>query len=209
MTSCRRCKSVQTVRSGGVGVPGPTGADDICFRNGLPGRVRAPGPTGAVQTNRYHSFRPAPSAAHCYARKSRAKPAPNVGEKEKDRRTGLNCGPRALAARPTGVAADRKVRGSRKRGYRKPGRKSGCPVPPFANPGCHPAAVLPPPKAAHSPHAAACALPAAEGGKKHPPSLGENLLSPDWGLSRLLRQGRRNGGTFACARGGGRALSFG
>ena len=25
-----------------------------------------------------------------------------------------------LAARPTGVAADRKVRGSRKRGYRKP-----------------------------------------------------------------------------------------
>ena len=42
----------------------------------------------------------------------------------------------------------RKIRGSRKRGYRKPGRKSGCPVPPFAKPGCRPAAVLPPPKAA-------------------------------------------------------------
>ena len=39
--------------------------------------------------------------------------------------------------------------------------------------------------------------------KKHPPSLGENLSSPDWGLSRLLRQDRRNGGTFACARGEG------
>ena len=81
----------------------------------------------------------------------------------------LNCVPRTLAARPTGVAADRKVRGSRKRGYRKPGRKSGCPVPPFA----------PRPGRGASPAAA----------RQH--------LSPprDWGQPRLLRprpQERRN-----------------
>ena len=39
----------------------------------------------------------------------------------------LNCVPRFLAARPKGVAADRKVRGSRKRGYRKPVKVSCTP----------------------------------------------------------------------------------
>ena len=62
--------------------------------------------------------------------------------------------PEGQRGRPEG-----KVRGSRKRGYRKPGRKSGCPVPPFANPGCRPAATLPPPKAAKRPRPPRANLP--------------------------------------------------
>ena len=88
------------------------------------------------------------------------------------------------------LSSQRKIRGSRKRGYKKPQVSCTpfCPSPREGRvparrsvhfPGCRPAAFLPPPKAAKSP----------------PPSEGENPHPRDWGQPRLLRHGRRNGGT--------------
>ena len=69
---------------GRVGAPGPTGAVQTNHADQGSGVMRSGGelrqsrkrshsgvsrPTGAVQKTRYQSFRPAPSAAHCYARK--------------------------------------------------------------------------------------------------------------------------------------------
>ena len=110
----------------------------------------------------------------------------------------LNCVPRFLAARPKGVAADRKVRGSRKRGYRKPVKVSCTPFCPSPRegrvPGCRPAASLPTPGLGSTSPAASKAAGTAEpftlspGGKKARARRGHNL--------RLLRLRRRNGGRF-------------
>ena len=155
------------------------------------GRVRAPGPTGVTPITGY-LLSPRCRALSCAETKREA--IPKRRQSARDDRAVLIASPRVLAARPQGVAADRKVRGSRKRGYRKPGRKSGCPVPPFA----------PRPGRGASLHAAACISPAAarqhfsrrrRRQKRHSPSEGENPTSREWGQPRLLRQGRRNGGT--------------
>ena len=68
----------------------------------------------SIPDNRLSPFVPLPRTD---MRGKTREASPKQWQKRKDRRTGLNCVPRALAARPQGVAADRKVRGSRKRGY--------------------------------------------------------------------------------------------
>ena len=77
------------------------------------------------------------------------------------------------------LSSQRKIRGSRKRGYRKP-RLRGVLYPLL-----------------QKPHAAACEIPAAEGGQKGTRPPRAKLPRPrEWGQPRLLRLRRSIGGKF-------------
>ena len=146
---------------GRVGAPGPTGAVQTNHADQGSGVMRSGGelrqsrkrshsgvsrPTGAVQKTRYQSFRPAPSAAHCYARKdARSQRRANP----KRRRTAFD-DTAVLIASPafSRVSCRASRQTGRSGGVARGGILGMSCTPPFAAVGCRPAASLPPPKAA-------------------------------------------------------------
>ena len=120
---------------GRVGAPGPTGAVQTNHADQGSGVMRSGGelrqsrkrshsgvsrPTGAVQKTRYQSFRPAPSAAHCYARKdarSQRRANPKRRRTAFDDTAVLIASPRFLAACPAGHRGRPEGQGASQEGY--------------------------------------------------------------------------------------------